>query len=76
MPFPTDVIAPFAAQARAVADSPSIPEWEQIREQVALYAERAIRGLLSVEETLVALDARADAILAKRRALVQAGKLT
>lgn len=75
MPFPADVIAPFAAQARAVADSPSIPEWEQIREQVGLYAERAIRGLMSVEETLVALDARADAILAKRRALVHAGKL-
>lgn len=75
LPFPADVIAPFAAQARTVAGSPSIPEWEQIWEQVALYAERAIRGLMSVEETLAALDVRVDAILAKRRALVHAGKL-
>lgn len=75
MPFPPEVIAPFAEQASAVADSISIPEWERIREQVGLCAERAIRGLLTVDEALAELDARADAILAKRRALVDAGKL-
>ncbi len=73
--WPADVIAPFAAQARVTADDPAIIEWEQIREQVQIFAERAVRGLMTIDAALAALDARADAILARRRALVEAGRI-
>ncbi len=73
--FPPAVIAPFAAQAGFTANDPAIVEWEQIRDQVQIFGERAVRGLMTIDEALAALDTRTDAILAKRRALVDAGKI-
>ena len=73
--FPPAIVAPFAEQVGFNANDPMIIEWEQIREQVQIFGERAVRGLLTIDEALAALDTRADAILAKRRALVEAGRI-
>lgn len=73
--FPPAVIAPFAEQAKFTADDPMIVEWEQVRDQVQIFGERAVRGLMTIAEALAALDVRVDAILAKRRSLVQAGRI-
>lgn len=73
---PAPVLKPFAEQATDLADSPMIVEWERIQIETTLISERIARGLLTLDEGLAACDARADEILAKRRALVQAGRLT
>ena len=69
------VIAPFAAQMRVAAPVPRVLEWERIQIEVQLVAERVIRGLMTIDQGLAAIDARVDAILAKRRALVEAGAI-
>jgi multiple sugar transport system substrate-binding protein len=69
------VLAPFAAQLRQPARDPAVVEWERIRIEVQLIAERVVRGLLTVGVAVQEMDRRADLILAKRRALVQAGRL-
>lgn len=69
------VLAPFAAQLRQPAHDPAVVEWERIRIEVQLIAERVVRGLLSIGAAVTEMDRRADLILAKRRALVQAGRL-
>jgi ABC-type glycerol-3-phosphate transport system substrate-binding protein len=74
--FPADKLAAFRAQIDHVDAPPMIIESEQIRDQIALYSERMVRGLLTVDQTLAALDERVDRILAKRRQLVDAGKIT
>ncbi|MCU6453769.1 extracellular solute-binding protein [Sphingomonas sp. A2-49] len=70
------VIAPFAAQMLSVAPVPMVVEWERIQIEVQLVAERIVRGLTTIDQGLAAIDARVDAILAKRRALVEAGAIT
>ena len=72
---PASILEPFAEQAGDLADSPMIVEWERIQIETTLISERIARGLLTVDEGLAECDARADEILAKRRALVQAGRI-
>ena len=55
--------------------APPVIEWERIKIEVQLIAERIVRGLLTVDQGLAAIDTRVDAILAKRRALVDAGRV-
>jgi len=69
------IIAPFAAQLRDPGIPPPVVEWERIQVEVQLVAERIVRGLLTIEAGLAAIDTRVDGILAKRRALVEAGRL-
>ncbi len=69
------VIAPFAEQLRDPGMPPPVVEWERIKIEVQLVAERIVRGLLTIDAGLAAIDTRVDAILAKRRALVDAGRL-
>lgn len=69
------VLAPFAAQMRLPAPIPQVIEWERIQAEVQIVAERLVRGLVTLEGALAEADQRADQILAKRRALVQAGRL-
>ena len=57
------------------AFGPNIVEWERVRLEVQLVAERVVRGLLTIDEGLAAMDRRVDALLAKRRELVQAGAI-
>jgi multiple sugar transport system substrate-binding protein len=71
----TPLLRPFAEQMLEPAAQPSIVEWERIRGEAQLIAERVVRGLLTIEEGLAEMDRSADRLLAKRRALVEAGKL-
>ena len=57
----------FAQQLERVRAAPKIPEWERIFQEMQLAAERVVHGLDDVEAATVALDARVDAILEKRR---------
>jgi len=70
------ILQPFAEQMRQPAITPKIVEWERIQIEVQLVAERMVRGQLTILQALAIIDTRIDAILAKRRALVQAGRLT
>jgi ABC-type glycerol-3-phosphate transport system substrate-binding protein len=69
------LLAPFVAQMHQPALQPPVIEWERIKIEVQLIAERIVRGLLTIDQGLAAIDRRIDAILAKRRALVAAGRL-
>ncbi|MBB4858694.1 multiple sugar transport system substrate-binding protein [Novosphingobium chloroacetimidivorans] len=69
------VLRPFAEQMRQPAMAPKIVEWERIQIEVQLVAERVVRGLLTIPHALAAIDGRVDQILAKRRALVEAGRI-
>jgi multiple sugar transport system substrate-binding protein len=60
----------FLAQLEAVEPTPRIPEWERIAAKIAHYAERAVRGGMSAESALAALDEEVDRILEKRRFLL------
>ena len=71
----TPVLRPFAEQMLHPTDDPRIIEWERIRIEVQLVAERVVRGLMTVDQGLAEMDRRADRILARRRALVQAGRI-
>ena len=68
-------LAPFAAQMLDLSVDPNIVEWERVRIEVQLIAERVVRHLMTIDEGLATMDRRVDQLLAKRRALVQAGKL-
>lgn len=69
------VLQPFAEQMRYPARAPKIVEWERIQIEVQLVAERVVRGLLTVKQGVAAIDARIDQVLAKRRSLIQAGRI-
>jgi multiple sugar transport system substrate-binding protein len=60
----------FREQLERVAATPPVPEWERIQSNLAILAERAARGGMSVAEAARELDARTDRILEKRRWLI------
>lgn len=60
----------FWIQLQHVRATPKIPEWERIADTISRYAETAIRGDLSTDAALAALDKDVDAILEKRRWLM------
>ena len=62
--------AAFREQLRFLRATPAIPEWERIASRIAYYAEQAVRGALSVDAALTALDRDVDRILEKRRWLL------
>ncbi|MCP5425558.1 MAG: sugar ABC transporter substrate-binding protein [Gammaproteobacteria bacterium] len=61
----------FWLQLQRVQPLPRIPEWERIAQKIAQYAESTIRGSLTSEEALTALNKDVDRILEKRRWLLQ-----
>ncbi len=63
----------FRDQLERVKPAPKVPEWERIADEMRVVAERAARGLASVDEAVTDLDARADRILEKRRWLLARG---
>jgi multiple sugar transport system substrate-binding protein len=65
----------FWVQMQSVRATPKVAEWERIAQTIARHGEAAIRGMESSEEALVALDAEVDALLEKRRWLLDAGRL-
>ncbi|MEH3159893.1 MAG: extracellular solute-binding protein [Sphingomonas taxi] len=69
------VVRPFAQQMRQPAAAPRVIEWERIQAEIQLAAERVVRKVQTLDAALAALDARVDRLLAKRRALVDAGRI-
>jgi multiple sugar transport system substrate-binding protein len=63
----------FRDQLERVKPAPRVPEWERIANEMRVVAERAVHGELSVADAARELDARADAILEKRRWLLARG---
>ena len=57
----------FRQQLERVQPLPKVPEYEQIATAVADRGEAAARGATSVPDALAQLDAKADALLEKRR---------
>ena len=69
------VATTFARQfARGVAP-PAIPEWARIVTEVQAIAERTVRGEFGVDAATVAMDVRVDTLLAKRRWLLDRGRV-
>src|SRR5207247_11281324 len=60
----------FWTQLEAVRATPKIPEWERIATEITRHAEAAVRGTMTADEALGALDRNVDALLAKRRWLL------
>ena len=63
----------FRTQLGAVRATPKIPEWEQIAARIGRYVEATVRGELTPDAALAALDADVDALLEKRRWLLEHG---
>jgi len=61
----------FAAQLERVRATPKIPEWERIAALLTDYADAAVRERMTPDEALGALDTDVDAVLAKRRWMLQ-----
>jgi multiple sugar transport system substrate-binding protein len=61
----------FWVQLQHVRSPPKIPEWERIARKITDYAEAAVRGDLSVDAALAGLDRDVDAMLEKRRWLME-----
>ena len=66
-------LAAFRTQLERVRSTPKIPEWEQIAARLQTRAEAAVRGAMTADEALAALDADVDRILEKRRWLLSRG---
>lgn len=57
----------FRDQLERAKPTPKVPEWERIATEMRLVAEQMVNGRLTVDEAAAELDRRADAILEKRR---------
>ena len=66
--------AAFWTQLQAVQATPKVPEWERIAGRLAHHLELAVRGDVTLDAALAALDADVDAILEKRRWLRTRGR--
>ena len=60
----------FRDQLERARPTPKVPEWERIAQEMRLVAEEMVAGRLTVDEAATELDRRADAILEKRRWLL------
>ena len=63
-------VAAFAVQLRHVEPMPKVPEWESIAQRIAERLQEVLHGGATLDATLAGLDADADAILEKRRWLL------
>ena len=57
----------FREQLERVRPTPPVPEWERIVTEMQLVAAQAAHGELTVDQAAAEIDHRADAILEKRR---------
>lgn len=62
--------AAFHKQLERVESPPQAPEWERIANEMQTVAEQLVRGRLTVDQAVVEMDHRADALLEKRRWLM------
>jgi multiple sugar transport system substrate-binding protein len=64
----------FREQLERVRPLPQVPEWEQIATKVFEYGEQAVRGGVSVDVALARLDRDVNALLEKRRWMLDRGE--
>lgn len=57
----------FREQLERVRPAPAVPEWERIVNEMQVVAEQVVRGRLALAEAPRELDQRVDAMLEKRR---------
>ena len=57
----------FRDQLERAMPAPKVPEWERIAQEMRLVGEQLANDRLDVDQAAAELDRRADAILAKRR---------
>lgn len=57
----------FRDQLERAKPTPKVPEWERIATEMNLVTEQAVHGDLTIDQAVTMLDARVDAILEKRR---------
>jgi len=57
----------FRDQLERARPTPKVPEWERIATEMRLVAEQMVNDRLTVDQAAAELDRRADAILEKRR---------
>jgi multiple sugar transport system substrate-binding protein len=57
----------FREQMERMKPTPPVPEWERIATEMQVIAAQAIAGELTIDQATAKLDQRADAILEKRR---------
>jgi len=58
---------PFREQLERAKPAPKVPEWERIAQELRIVGEQMVAGRYTVDEAAAELDRRADAILEKRR---------
>lgn len=63
--------AAFRDQLERVRPTPAVLEWERIAQEIRLVSERVVRGGLSQDAAVRELDASVDAVLAKRRWILE-----
>ena len=63
--------AAFRDQLERVRPTPKVLEWERIAQEIRLVTERVVRGGLSQDQAVHELDDAVDAILAKRRWILE-----
>jgi multiple sugar transport system substrate-binding protein len=61
----------FREQLERVRATPKVPEWERIATELRIVAEQAVHGRIDIDAAVLELDRRTDAILEKRRWLLQ-----
>lgn len=69
------VIAPFARQLELARPLPKVPEWERVVTDMQIVADRMVRGEYTVSGAAAEMDRRVDEILAKRRWMMEQGRL-
>jgi multiple sugar transport system substrate-binding protein len=65
----------FWAQLQRVVPTPLVPEWEQIATMVLDHSEQAVRGGVPADVVLRNLDRNVNALLEKRRWMLEHGTL-
>lgn len=64
----------FRDQLERAVPAPKVPQWERIAQEMRIVAEQMVAGRLTVDAAAVELDRRTDAILAKRRWMLDQSK--
>jgi multiple sugar transport system substrate-binding protein len=61
----------FREQLERVRPVPKVPEWERIATELRVIVERVVHGDIAADRALAELDARVDAMLEKRRWMLE-----
>ncbi|MCC6319729.1 MAG: sugar ABC transporter substrate-binding protein [Gemmatimonadaceae bacterium] len=66
--------AAFRTQLDRLRPLPAVPEWEQVATKVIEYQERVVRGVLTIDQAVVAMNRDVDRLLEKRRWIAERGQ--